>query len=614
MIVKSGLCFHVNSALVIFFLVLSNAQGAKTKTWDSILNSYQSGNLTQLKGQIDKISNWKKKPSYYREALIVGIDSHLRNGKTDEARRYLKMYRVEYSDTVYNDRVLYYESILLLKEGLLFPAAQNLVQIINNTSSKTMFEFAKSHLMELSQKSLLDEGEIQSILEELKFDEELISQILFDLASRQEEKSRYKAAAITYDMWLHYFKGNPQTSAVKSKLRKLKGKKGPHQTILVMAPITGIYMDVGKALVQGVLLPLENLKEKFPDLQYKIIDTEGDPLKTVKKLRRNLQEENVVGIIGPAMSDVCIAVAVELSSKRSKIPMVTPTATTEGISDLGPGIFQLNVTTYALGKKISDYAFKCLNLKEYAILAPNSDYGIGLANSFSENIESMGGQVIAHEYYDPGAKDYTGHFNVIRHRKVKSELKKLNLLSPSGDPKITDRELSKWYEDSVLNIEGLFIAASDGEEAQKLASQSRFHKLKSYILGSSGWHDKGLFLNGMRNLTGVVFSLEFFADEDTEVWKKFSTDYRKRWSESPNKVAGLGYDAALFVEQGLLKSRNPEDLYSSLRNVQSFQGTRGNITMDTRYGYNKSSSLVQIEKRGFKQIEGCEENAKASAK
>lgn len=604
--------FSLSLILILFFTVVivsAKSKGNRKKKaslrWREIETEFRSKDFQSIHKRLNNIENWNPKSKNYDVALVVLIDSEIRLGNYKYAGQLVNFFNVAIRNSELLPRVLFYEGILSGHQQNYFDAALKFLQVVNTSGSQSLFNSAKSEILNLSQSKLLSESELQSVIEILKYDEELISSILYQLGEIQTLSKRYKAASITYKMWLHYFYGGSLTSRVKAKLRKVSRKEVPHKTILIMLPITGVYQDIGRVLSQGILLVLENyIAKEGGSLNFKILDTEGNPIRALNKMRRKFQEENIIAIIGPAMSDVSIAISIELSSQNSNIPMITPTATTGGISALGPGIFQINVATHSLGEKISRYALECLNLFEFAILAPNTDYGLGLASSFENTVKKTGGKIIATEYYDPDAKDYSRHFKVIRHRKVNSELIKKWKVSIDQFHTIPKREKNSWYADSVLQIDGLFIAAGNSEDAYKLSSQSRYHKINSQILGSSGWYDEALLHRGMRDLKGVVFSLDFINDPDSENWKAFSESYHSRWGEKPNKVASLGYDASLFLVEGLSMTKRGR-VIESLMKINKINGSRGEIIMNPVYGYNQSTTLMEFDKKKFKRVKAC---------
>jgi ABC-type branched-subunit amino acid transport system substrate-binding protein len=259
-----------------------------------------------------------------------------------------------------------------------------------------------------------------------------------------------------------------------------------------------------------------------------------------------------------------------------------------------------------LGRIISDYALRCLDLKEYAILAPNTEYGLDLAQAFESNITAQGGSVIASEYYDPDAKDYAGHFKVIRHLKAKAILEN-KWITRGKDPNTVPKKILKsWAGDSVMTIQALFIAAANGDEAFRLSSQARYHKLKTRVLGSSGWCDKELIHKGTRNTRGTVFSVNFLIDEKDKKWKSFSKKYFERWQSYPDKVSVLGYDATQFVIRGLKKG-DWKRLKRNLGRIKAFTGIQGEINLDPYEGYNLSASMAKIGKRDFVKVEFCKD-------
>jgi ABC-type branched-subunit amino acid transport system substrate-binding protein len=453
----------------------------------------------------------------------------------------------------------------------------------------------------------LRENELQTVVDKLKYDRELISKLLIQLGDLQVKNHKYKAASSTYQRWLQDFSDFKGKKDVVNKLKMAQKEKDQHKTILLMVPLTGINMDVGKSLLEGMLLVLDGvIRQRQGKIQYQVIDTEGDPLLAVKRMRKAIKSNDVIGIIGPAMSDVSLAIAIELSSKKSRIPMISPTATTHGISTLGEGIFQINVSTAVLGQVIAQYAMKCMDLKEFAILAPNTEYGVDLSRAFESNTLAHGGTIIAKEYYDPEAKDYVGHFKVIRHRKAKAYLAKKWIRrgrSPSDIPK---KNLKSWAADSLLRIDALFIPAASSDEAFKLASQVRYHKLQTKILGSSGWYDKAIIPKGHRYVRGTIFSINFYLDKNSQRWKDYNKKYKARWGAEPDKISILGYDAALFLAQGL-KMGNEYNLITSLKKIRVLKGMQGNIEIDPQGGFNRTTALAKIGKKEFEKLDFCKE-------
>ena len=306
------------------------------------------------------------------------------------------------------------------------------------------------------------------------------------------------------------------------------------------------------------------------------------------------------------MSDVSAAAALDLSARKSKVPMVTPTATTHGIAALGDGVFQLNVTTGTLGQRIASYATGCLKLKDFAIVAPETEYGYQLAEAFQKTVERKGGNVVSVQYFVPESNDLEPQFQEIRKQAIKLYLEKQKMegIPPDNDPKAYGKMLA----DSTLPLDGIFLAATNGEEAYKLASQASFNKLRAQLLGSSGWNDKTMLHRSSSNaIQGAYFSVDFQENSKTDVWLTFQRAYAAKWKRQPDKVAALAYDAARFILQGMASASNEDQIIPSLKAIRSFNGVLGRIVFDEKYGANANAALYRVEKKGFKEVETCPE-------
>jgi ABC-type branched-subunit amino acid transport system substrate-binding protein len=256
---------------------------------------------------------------------------------------------------------------------------------------------------------------------------------------------------------------------------------------------------------------------------------------------------------------------------------------------------------------VATYAVTCLKLKDFAIVAPNSEYGFQLAEAFQKAVEKSGGSIITTQYYEPDANDLGPQYTEVRKLAVKIYFEKLKI--ETGAPAPDAKTYAKALSDSTLMLDGIFMPATNGEEAYKVASQASFNKLRAQFLGSSGWNDKAiLHRSGGSALVGSIFSMDFQENPKTEAWSAFNRAFTARWKHAPDKVAALSYDAAKFLLQGMSTASGDDQLIPSLKSIRSFNGVLGRIEFDEKYGANSNAALYRIEKKGFKEIESCTES------
>jgi ABC-type branched-subunit amino acid transport system substrate-binding protein len=174
-----------------------------------------------------------------------------------------------------------------------------------------------------------------------------------------------------------------------------------------------------------------------------------------------------------------------------------------------------------------------------------------------------------------------------------------------GQPLPDAKEVRAYMSDSTFPIDGIFVPASSGEEANKLASQIVFNKIRGQMLGSSGWYDKALLLKNSAATHGAYFSVDFQDQPKTEVYSAFSKAYQARWKRAPDRVAALSYDAARFLLQGMAKTAEPDQLVPALRGIRVFPGVLGDIVFGEDEGVNQNTALFHLEKKMFKEVPGC---------
>ncbi len=600
------------SHLLLLGLVFAQGPQAKQPEAQRLLaqaeKAYQAGDYPGAEGHLLRLLRLSGQSPESERAAVILADVMLRQNQHAKAEMLIARFRQYYLSSPYIARMLYYEGLVRMHKGENAAAAKAFVQSANRTAVLSLFENNERALRHLIIGRGLKTEEMQEALQAAEKSAGMTSLLLEALGDEYFHSGRFRAAQTSYQDWLAKFPQSPRASEVREKLKKSASTSSTAKTILIMAPFSGDFSDIGKVLNEGAQLAVEEYgKRSGADYRSLRLDTQGDPITAVNKLRKILRDEDVDAIVGPAMSDVSTAVAIELSSRGSKIPMVTPTATTYGIADLGEGIFQFNVTTAMLGRAISAYALNCLGIKDYAILAPNTEYGFQLAEAFRANVDKNGGLILAHEYYNPNDADLSAFFQKIRTQVARVKLEREGFAKGFAGESI-GASLKKAVADSVLEVPGLFLAAGNGEEVYKVASQTSYNKLRGQFLGSSGWNDKVLLHKQSPVVQGSIFSVDFPENPSSESWTAFRRNYQARWNRAPDKVGALGYDAMRFVLEGLQASSGKDGLIGTLRAVKSFEGVQGKVLFSDGNGANENTALYRIERRGFTEITGCAES------
>jgi len=372
--------------------------------------------------------------------------------------------------------------------------------------------------------------------------------------------------------------------------------------------LSGDLADFGGRMIQGVVLAHEEfVKANGKKVLLQIIDDQADPVRAIHKVRDIVAADEIVGIIGPMMSSGATVVAAWLAKSYPQIPMLTPTATDEGISSLGPNIFQLNVPNSFLARSIAEYAMRCLKASEFAILSPTSEYGRIMSKEFTDAVEAKGGKVLAIQQYQEGNTDFRTEFSRLRAGKLSLDNRRRNIIKGSESlDAFSPRDRKSYMDDSLISFDAVFIASSDAADAAAMASHAAFNKLGGVLLGSSGWYDRALLSDGKRLVEGAYFSAPFADVAGEEPYQRFAKAFAARWdNRQPDKerVSGLSYDAARVFFDAWLKS-NGQNVPQAIVQQKTVNGVYGTYTFDSM-GANNSVHVLTIQKNRFVLSDSC---------
>ncbi|HLP43637.1 MAG TPA: ABC transporter substrate-binding protein [Fibrobacteria bacterium] len=567
--------------------------------------TYQAGQFREADAAFAKVIKAYPKSAAAEEAAVLQVDAQIRVNRVTLAASNVAQFRRNHAGSPHLARMEYYGGLAAMKLGRNPEAARAFAAAASTARVQTVRENAAKALRHLLEGGGLSAEDLEATIELLEKDKMLEAEMVERLGDLHMSEGRYQAARTVYSEWLEKFSTVDGAGRVKDKRRQAEDAPRLGKTILLMAPMSGEFAEIGRSLKEGAQLAIDEHNQRGgPRVDTRVVDDQGNMITGIHRLRKALREEKVDALVGPAMSDVSAAAAVDLSARKSAIPMVTPTATTHGIAALGEGVFQLNVTTGTLGQKIASYAMGCLKLKDFAIVAPESEYGYQLAEAFQRTVERKGGTILSVQYFVPGVTDMAPQFLEVRKAAIKLWLERRKA---EGVPEPDGKEYQKIMSDTTIPLDGLFLPATNGEEANILAGTAAFSKLRTQMLGSSGWNDKALLHKSGTAFQGAYFSVDFPENPKTDVYLDFSRAFNARWKRSPDKVAALAYDAARFVLQGMAANRNEGQLIPTLRGILAINGVLGRIAFDEKYGANTNAALLRVEKRGFKEVEACPE-------
>lgn len=574
---------------------------------------------------------FKKAVEYYRlaqyDSCSMAIRGFLKNHGNDNSAEYLvplliessvrekdytlglrlfQIYLKKFPASAYMPRLWYLDGMLLAKEKNFSAALAAFSNGLAGGVSLPLDSLTLADVQKICEK-VLTADEIESfsgrsdlhprIIELLKYHE-----IVKFFDGGQLVRAKQKA-----EQFLKTYERSPYESLVRELNNKAADQQRGTFQIGLMVPLSGYDADIGKQIVQGVQIGLDQYTAASgAKLKLIICDTRGNMIETARMARELVYEHHVPVILGPMISQDAVVVATMLMEKD--VVMLSPTANDDGIAGLGPHIFQMNVTLGTLGAKIARYAMDNLNIRDFAIIAPGTDYAAALSRGFRQEVEKSGREIVAEQTYEVGTKDFKVQFDnlkttLLTRKQQRTAVEK----SLAGDVQPSPKTDSKLLAaDTSYEIGGVFLPA-EAEDVVMLAPQATFHRIKTQLLGSTGWNNPKVILDGKGYVNNALFSSNLYAasGEDKE-WLDFKGLYKSRFGADPDRVAALGYDAMSLIAAALRQtgvSASAPQISQALAAIKNFKGASGTVTFDQNLRINTEAAIIKIKDKQFIRVQ-----------
>ena len=178
--------------------------------------------------------------------------------------------------------------------------------------------------------------------------------------------------------------------------------------------LSGGVSSYGQSLREGMLLAIEEINDNGGILDKKIeyveIDNKSDAAEAASAATRLTSEEQVFAIMGAATSGNTKA-QIEIAND-TKTLLITPSGTSPDLTVNEDGsvneyVFRVSYIDPFQGEIAAQFAVEELGVKNAAVYYDNaSDYSQGLAKSFTDKFEELGGTVVIQESFVAGDTDF----------------------------------------------------------------------------------------------------------------------------------------------------------------------------------------------------------------
>ena len=352
------------------------------------------------------------------------------------------------------------------------------------------------------------------------------------------------------------------------------GGSGDEIVIGGLAPLTGSVAQYGVAVDNAVKLAVDDINAKGgilgKTIKYISYDEKGDPTEATNAYIRLVDQDKIVALIGDVTSAPCEAVAQQAA--RDKLPMITPSGTSEAITTYGENVFRACFIDPYQGQLMASYASKKLNAKTAAILFDNGDpYSSGIADAFEAAAKALGMTITNKEGYASKSTDFNSQLTKIK----------------AGNPDVL--LLPVYYNDVVL-----------------IAKQAKDQGLTATLLGADGWDGVAAQLDAASAdvVKNAYFCSQYSASSSDPALQNFLKTYKEKYNEEPNMFAVLGYDAMQIMAAAIEKAGTTDSaaVIKALRET-NYKGLTGTTTFDDKRNPVREAIITSFDGLNYKVVE-----------
>ncbi len=342
----------------------------------------------------------------------------------------------------------------------------------------------------------------------------------------------------------------------------------------VFLPLTGQMAYGGQLELDGVKMAHKELPSVLgKKIELFVVDNKSDKVESANAVKRLIEKEKVVAIIGTYGSSLAMAGG-EVAEKAG-IPVMGTSCTNPLVTQGKKYYFRACFIDPFQGAGAATYAVETLKMKKAALIVDvANDYSVGLASFFKQSYKKQGGEIVAELKYNSGDQDFTAQLTEIISKKP-----------------------------DVLFIPSYFA------EGAIVMKQARELGAKFQIMGGDAMDNPEIVKIGGAAVEGFIhttFPYDPSMKDMSDIAKKFTENWKKAFPDKePNVNAALGYDSFMLLADAITRAgkAEPNAIRDALEVTKGFPGVTGAKTINKTHDAESPVGVVQI-KDGKKQFVG----------
>ncbi|MCB0936123.1 MAG: branched-chain amino acid ABC transporter substrate-binding protein [Mycobacterium sp.] len=285
----------------------------------------------------------------------------------------------------------------------------------------------------------------------------------------------------------------------------------PPVSLAMAGPLTGADTPFGTNVKDGAQLAVDQHNAANPgcQVQFKPFDTEGDPQKATAVAPEIVNDESIVGLVGPTWSGETKATGAIFD--QAGLVAITPSATNVSLSERGWKTFFRGLSNDGVqGPSLANYMKNTLGVKKVCVVDDSTDAGKGQAAAIAQTLGPLADSACTISI-KKGDKDFSAAVTQI--------------MGQSPDAVA----YAAYYTEGAL-----------------LVDQLRQAGFKGYFFGPDGLKDPQFVKAAGASAKDAVVSCPCGPAPDA-----FVDAYTKKFGQAPGTYSVEAYDAAAILLKGI---------------------------------------------------------------
>lgn len=549
------------------------------------VSAYKAGRNAEALSALEALDARQPGHSLTTASLLMQAKALSRMGESQRSREAFEELILTHPRSAYVDDARYGLADLLYRRNDARGSLLQLLSLIAGGGDLALVEKAEARGQEIMEFHFTTD-ELRSLAQDVP-DEKGRAFVALTAARRNIQDRRFETARADLDQFLRSAPDNPYASQME-KLRGRAESLGKGTAVIgVILPLSGPLGDQGGQVLAGIQYAVKLNNEK-KQLKFELLvrDSEGSPVQAIRAAQEICRNSDVSAVIGDLDSHVSESVAAV--AQENEVPCIAPLAMSDGMTGIGPYVFQLNGTLGDRGRALAEYACSALGLKRFAALTPGDAYGRVIGKAFSEEVARSGGEIIADRTFTEDTQDFSPILASIREAGLKRFLQD-SVRAVHGDlaseivKGAIDRKVARLLDNRDIPVRAVdgFLILPSRASLESILAQIHYQNLETQLLAGSSLDDLSVLLGRKDMLDGIVFFSEFYADPYSPAVTAFRTGFRKETGRNPGTMEAIGYDAASVVLGAMGdKTMSRSEIRDQLAAVRRMDGIRGTISFD----------------------------------